>query len=137
MAEHALLETAYLALGTESALNIARQYRADVHRACLVRQDDASASLAMAKRYACRRIQFFRHVTKEQIGQAHEAGMLCNLFWSDDPQDAMRYVQNGIDVILTNCAHTMIADERRFAGRGVCGATLSAEHPEDGGKPAA
>ena len=29
--------------------------------------------------------------------------------WSDDPQEAMDYVKNGIDVILTNAAHALIA----------------------------
>ena len=63
----------------------------------------------MATRTACQRIQFGRHVTPEQIRRAHDLGLICNLFWSDDPQDGRTYVQNGIDVILTNCAHIMIA----------------------------
>jgi glycerophosphoryl diester phosphodiesterase len=117
LSEHALLDIAYVALDTESSLRIAREYAPDVPRACLVSQDDFAKSIAIAKRYACQRIQFFRQVTKKQIEQAHEAGLICNLFWSDDPQGAMAYVQNGIDVILTNCAHTLIAGGFRAFGR--------------------
>jgi len=48
-------------------------------------------------------------VTEAHISRVHEIGMLCNLFWSDDPVDGREYVERGIDVLLTNCAHTMIA----------------------------
>jgi len=116
LSEHALMDIAYLALGTESSLRIAREYAPDVPRACLVSQDDSPKSIAIAERYACQRIQFFRQVTKKQIEQAHEAGLICNLFWSDDPQNAMAFVQNGIDVILTNCAHMLIARGFRAFG---------------------
>jgi glycerophosphoryl diester phosphodiesterase len=114
--ERALVDIAYVALGTESALRIAREYAPGVARACLIRQDDPSKSVAIAARYGCQRIQFSREVTREEIEQAHQAGLICNLFWSDDPQDAMAYVQQGIDVILTNCAHTLIAGG--FSARG-------------------
>ena len=107
--ECALVDTAYLSLGTESALQVARDYAPDIPRACLVSQSDSVKSIAMAKRCSCQRIQFFRQVTKNHIHQAHEAGLICNLFWSDQPEEAMNYVRNGIDVVLTNCAHTMIA----------------------------
>ncbi len=106
--EHASMDLAYLALGDESSLRIALEYAPDLARACLVSQDDPAKSIAIAERYACQRIQFGRQVTAKQIEQAHEAGLICNMFWSDDPQDAMRYVQNGIDVILTNSVYTLI-----------------------------
>lgn len=107
--QHALTDIAYVALGSETSLQIACKYAPHVSRACLAAQEDSSESIVIAERYACQRIQFGRQVTKEQIRQAHETGLICNLFWSDAPEDGMRYVRNGIDVILTNCAHTMIA----------------------------
>jgi len=109
LTERALTNSAYIALGTESALRTALEYAPEVPRACLVSQDDPSASIDIAQRYGCQRIQFCRDVTREHVRRAHELGLICNLFWSDDPADGMEYVQNGIDVILTNCAHTMIA----------------------------
>lgn len=105
----ALTDIAYVALETEAALQIAHDYAPDIPRACLACQDDPPKSIAVAQRWACQRIQFSRQVTRDQICRVREAGLICNLFWSDQPEDAMRYVRNGIDVILTNCAHTMVA----------------------------
>jgi hypothetical protein len=109
VAEHALTESAYLALDTESALRTALAYAPDVPRACLVSQNDPYACIRLAERYACQRIQFGRSVTRDQIHRARELGLICNLFWSDDLKEGLEYVANGIDVVLTNCAHTMIA----------------------------
>ncbi|MFC1452131.1 glycerophosphodiester phosphodiesterase family protein [Verrucomicrobiota bacterium] len=107
--ERALTDMAYLALGSEAALEAALDYAPDIPRACLLNQDNTPKLLAAARKYRCRRVQFSRQATPAELGQAREAGYVCNLFWSDEPEDAMEYVRNGIDVILTNCAHTMIA----------------------------
>lgn len=107
--EQDLTDIAYLALDKEQALQIAIEYAPEIARACLVRQEDSSVSIDLAARYACQRIQFGRRVTEERIARAHELGLICNLFWSDDPQDGFAYVERGIDVLLTNCAHQMIA----------------------------
>jgi len=107
--EQDLIDIAYLALDKERALQIAIEYAPEIPRACLVRQKDQSVSIDVAARYACQRIQFGRRVTEERIARAHELGLICNLFWSDDPQDGFAYVHKGIDVVLSNCAHQMIA----------------------------
>jgi glycerophosphoryl diester phosphodiesterase len=99
---------AYLALDSEPALAAALEYAPEVPRACLASQAEPRTSIEIAMRYACQRIQFGRHVTPEQVRQARQSGLICNLFWSDEPEDAMTYVRDGIDVILTNCAHTLI-----------------------------
>lgn len=39
---------------------------------------------------------------QEMIDKAHEHGILCNVFWSDDPEETKRYPDMGIDVILSN-----------------------------------
>jgi glycerophosphoryl diester phosphodiesterase len=107
--EGELAGSAYLALGTEPALEAAIEYAPEIPRACLANQGDPDASIDTAARTACQRIQFGRHVTAEQIRRARDLDLICNLFWSDDPQEGMAYARQGIDVILTNCAHTMIA----------------------------
>ena len=93
----------------EPALQAAIAYAPEIPRACLAHQADPNLSIDVAARTACWRIQFGRHVTPEQIRRARDLGLICNLFWSDAPQDGWAYVQHGIDVILTNCAQTMIA----------------------------
>ena len=39
---------------------------------------------------------------QEMIDKAHEHGILCNVFWSDGPEETKRYLDMGIDVILSN-----------------------------------
>ena len=100
---------AYIALGLEGGLKTAFEYAPEIARACLVSQDAPSVSIEVARRYAYRRIQFRCSAKREQIQRARKLGLICNLFWSDDPADDMQYVRQGIDVILTNRAHIMIA----------------------------
>lgn len=104
-----LLGLAYIA-GDESVLKIARDCAPEVPRACLHAAQDPALQIRTAATYGCRRIQFNRKaVTVEHIRTARDAGLICNLFWSDDPADAREFVRKGIDVILTNCADRLIA----------------------------
>lgn len=49
------------------------------------------------------KVQFFKpYVSKEMIDKAHENGIICNLFWSDDEEEAKEFLEMGIDTILTN-----------------------------------
>jgi glycerophosphoryl diester phosphodiesterase len=53
--------------------------------------------------WKCQKLQFFKpYFNKEMIDQAHQNGIICNLFWSDDPQEARNVLEVGIDTILTN-----------------------------------
>ena len=99
-----LAETAYIA-GKAEVLEIALRYAGGIARACLDNQDDPEKQIDAAEKYQCRRVQFGRNVTVHDIAAAREAGFICNLFYSDDPQEAGTYIDRGIDVILTNCAN--------------------------------
>jgi len=106
----ALLDIAYIAGCTEAVLKTACDYAPEVPRACLLgQQGDIYRQIELAQKYACQRIQIWGSVNESQIKRAHEAGLICNYFWSDDPAEAREYVKKGIDVILTNCAHRIIA----------------------------
>jgi len=49
------------------------------------------------------KIQFFKpHYDKAAIDKAHANGIICNMFWSDDPAEAREMIDMGIDTILTN-----------------------------------
>ena len=39
------------------------------------------------------------------IEKAHKNGIQCNVFWSDDPEEAKLFLHMGIDTILTNDYH--------------------------------
>ena len=49
------------------------------------------------------KVQLFKPwFTKEMIGKAHAHGIICNVFWSDDPEEAKEFLEMGVDTILTN-----------------------------------
>lgn len=51
----------------------------------------------------CRMVQLFKpYFDQTTIDRAHAAGLRCNVFWSDDPDEARRFLEMGIDTILTN-----------------------------------
>ncbi len=49
------------------------------------------------------KVQFFKpYFSKEMVEKAHSHGILCNVFWSDDPKEAKQLLDMGMDTILTN-----------------------------------
>ncbi len=51
----------------------------------------------------CSMVQLFKpNFTQATIDRAHASGIRCNVFWSDDPDEARRFLDMGIDTILTN-----------------------------------
>lgn len=56
-----------------------------------------------AIKYGCQKVQLFKpYFNQEMIDKAHENGIICNVFWSDDPKETEEFLNMGIDVILTN-----------------------------------
>jgi len=106
--QEALTDSAYLA-GDEKVLAAALAYAPDIPRACLAGQGQPASQIEIAQRFACRRIQFGRAVAEPVLRRAAELGIVRNLFWSDEPADARGYIDKGIDVLLTNAAHVLLA----------------------------
>jgi glycerophosphoryl diester phosphodiesterase len=49
------------------------------------------------------KVQLFKpYFTQEMIDKAKEHGIICNVFWSDDVEEAKKFLSMGIDTILTN-----------------------------------
>ena len=49
------------------------------------------------------KVQLFKpYFNQEMIDKAHANGIICNVFWSDDPEEAKQFLNMGIDTILTN-----------------------------------
>jgi glycerophosphoryl diester phosphodiesterase len=108
--QRGLMNAAYMA-GDEAVLQASLAHAPDLARACLQSQHQPSELLRCALKYQCQRLQFSRHhVTPELIQQAHKAGLICNLFWSDETPDALDFARQGIDVILSNRAHQLLSD---------------------------
>lgn len=53
--------------------------------------------------HRCAMVQRFKpHFDEELLAKAREAGLRVNVFFSDDPEEARRYLAWGADTILTN-----------------------------------
>ncbi len=52
----------------------------------------------------CEKIQFMwcSNPTKEKVDRAHAHGIKCNIFYADTKEDTLRYLEMGMDTILTN-----------------------------------
>ena len=51
----------------------------------------------------CYKVQLFKpYFNEETVKRAHENGILCNVFYADDPEEAKKYISMGIDTVLTN-----------------------------------
>lgn len=49
------------------------------------------------------KVQLYKpYFNREMIEKAHANGIKCNVFWSDDVDEAERFIQMGVDCILTN-----------------------------------
>ena len=49
------------------------------------------------------KVQLFKpYFDQAMIDKAHANGIRCNVFWADDPDEARKYFEMGIDTVLTN-----------------------------------
>jgi len=101
-----LSDRAYIA-GIDDVLQAAQKIDEQVKRCCLAGQNTPDLQVDLAIKYACQRLQFRRELPDEAIRRAKDAGLICNLFWSDENEEAHVYAQRGIDVILTNRANLL------------------------------
>ena len=76
----------------------------DIHRC--VGWDGNKDPLSMPKRaiaLGAEKIQLFKpYFDQSSVDLAKANGILCNVFWADDPDEACRYIDMGIDTILSN-----------------------------------
>ena len=53
--------------------------------------------------HKCQMVQLFKpYFDQSTIDRAHAAGLRVNVFWSDDPAEAKKLLDMGVDTILTN-----------------------------------
>ena len=75
---------------------------------CCGAGEDKWAIVDRAIRYGCQKVQLFKpYFDQAMIDKAHENGIICNVFWSDDPEETRKFLDMGIDVILTNDYNTI------------------------------
>ncbi len=70
-------------------------------RRCL--RFDGQSSVDEAIRLGCEKVEFSKlHITKEDVDRAHAAMLRCSVFYADDPSEAQRDLDMGVDTVLTN-----------------------------------
>ena len=105
--EQCLLDCAYIA-GDERILEAALSLASEVKRGCLAYQEQPDKLVEMAIKYDCQVVQFFTNFKRSHTALMAEAGIVSNLFYSDNYEEALKYVDQGIDVILTNIAQSLV-----------------------------
>ncbi len=88
--------------GCRDVLKTACEYYPEIPRCCLDGQLDFKL-VETAIEFNCQKLQLFKpYFNQTMIDKAHRNGILCNVFWSDDPKEAVDFINMGIDTILTN-----------------------------------
>ena len=67
-----------------------------------------------AVKYKCKKIQLFKpHFDQKMVDDAHAAGLICNVFYADTVEEAKKYLDMGIDTVLTNNYAALDAEIRK------------------------
>lgn len=92
----------YFMTGNSNLMAQLRELAPDITR-CMGAGEDAWNIVDNAIKYECKKVQLFKpYYNREMIDKAHAHGIICNVFWSDEPSEAQQMLDMGIDVILTN-----------------------------------
>lgn len=92
----------YFCTGNDKLLELCQRTVPDIGR-CVGAGNGPYELVERAIKYECKRIQLFKgRFTPDMIEKAHEKGIVCNVFWADDPKEAEEFLDMGIDVILSN-----------------------------------
>ena len=92
----------YFMTGNDNLLRLASEVAPDICRCCGAGKEPRKI-VERAIEYGCKKVQLFKpHFDQAMIDKAHANGIICNVFWSDDVEETQRFLEMGIDTILTN-----------------------------------
>ena len=97
----------YIMSGDDKLLEHLKNIAPDISRCC--GGGEAPWEIVdRAIKYGCKKVQLVKdYFNQEMINKAHENGIICNVFWSDDEKEAKEFLAMGIDTILTNDYNTI------------------------------
>ncbi len=94
----------YFMTSSDKMIKRVMEYAPDI-RVC-VGWDDNKDPMSIVDRaiaLGAYKVQLFKpYFNQETVDKAHAHGILCNVFYADDPDEARRYFEMGIDTVLTN-----------------------------------
>lgn len=92
----------YFMSGNDNFLRIAEEMAPDICR-CVGKGDEPWKLVERAIKYGCKKIQLYKpYFNQDMVDKAHKHGIVCNVFWSDDVKETQKFLDMGIDTILTN-----------------------------------
>lgn len=92
----------YFMSGVDEALGMLRELAPEIPRCCGAGGGSWNI-VERAMKYDCQKVQLMKpEFNQEMIDKAHANGIICNVFWSDDVEEAKQFLEMGIDTILTN-----------------------------------
>ena len=101
--EYGCEKHAYFMLETDIQIRQFKAYAPDIPVCVGHLGDRPWAIVDRAIELGCEKVQLFKpYFNQEMIDKAHENGIICNVFWSDDPDETKKFLDMGIDTILTN-----------------------------------
>ena len=98
----------YFMCGNDHFLALAQKLYPDIRRCCGAghSKDNLAPAWNIVERaiqYDCCKVQLFKpYFNQEMVDKAHANGIRCNVFYADEVEEAIRYLEMGIDTILTN-----------------------------------
>ena len=92
----------YFMTGNDTLLRQLGELAPDIAR-CVGGGDDRWGIVDRAIEMGIGKVQLFKpYFNREMIDKAHANGIKCNVFWSDDADETKKFLEMGIDTILTN-----------------------------------
>jgi len=92
----------YFMSGNDNVLRLAKELAPDICR-CVGGGKAPFELVERAIKYDCKKIQLMKDkFTPDMIKNAHKNGIVCNIFWSDEAEETKKFLDMGIDTILTN-----------------------------------
>ncbi len=92
----------YFMTGNDSIMKQIRTQYPEA-RTCLGGGDDFWGIVDRAIKTGAHKVQLVKgSFNREMIEKAHENGIICNVYWSDDIAEAKEFLEMGVDTVLTN-----------------------------------
>ena len=92
----------YFMSGMDAILRQFHEYAPDI-AICVGGGDYKWEIVDRAIAMGAKKVQLVKgYFNQEMIDKAHANGIRCNVFWSDEPEEAKQFLAMGIDTILTN-----------------------------------
>jgi len=93
----------YFMISHDGVIKQFKQYAPDIAM-CVGHLDERPWEIVeRAIEMGCEKVQLFKpYFNQETVDKAHKNGIKCNVFFADEEEEAKRYIEMGIDTILTN-----------------------------------